>query len=162
MAAACTDPCTDTNTDVSGGVGAARADGGYTLIEALISIALLGVVVVPMIAAMGTSIRVSSTAKSVAQVESALLSAADRVNRAPLRCDYDQYAQAAVQTQGWAADRASTTTVWFDPAARAWAVDDDGCRFDSPTMDLVQRVEIFVTSPDGTISRSIEVVKSRV
>lgn len=137
-------------------------DGGYTLIEAVISIALLGVVVVPIIAALATAIGASSTAQSAAQVESALLNAADRINRAPLRCDYDQYAQAAVQTQGWVADRATTVTQWYDPANRQWSNDGNGCRFDSPTMDLVQRVRITVMSPDGDISRTIEVVKSRV
>lgn len=138
------------------------SDRGYTLIEAVISIALMAIIVIPITLSLRTAVQASLRARSASQVESALINAADRVNRAPQACDYTQYAQAAVQTQGWPADRATTATQWFDPTSGVWATDGRGCRFDAVTSDLIQRVRIVVTSLDGSVTRSVEVVKSRV
>ena len=55
------------------------------------TITLMAVVVVPIMSAVATSIKSSSQTRSAAQVETALVNAADRVNRADMRCDYDIY-----------------------------------------------------------------------
>jgi prepilin-type N-terminal cleavage/methylation domain-containing protein len=151
--------------------GRRRDDGGYTLVEVLVTIVLMTVVVVPVIEAVITSIRVSSTSRSAAQVETALINAADRVNRAPSgQCDYGRYARAAVQSQGWAADRATVTHAYFDPnpdadpltADGVWVLQPCPSGVPSPPSNLVQRVIITVASPDGSVRRSTEVVKSDV
>jgi type II secretory pathway pseudopilin PulG len=139
-----------------------QADPGYTLVETMITIALLATVVIAMMTAVQASVRVSALSRSAAQVETAIVNAADRINRAPLSCDYTVYAQAAVQTEGWQAEQASVVHEWYDPTAKAWHPDADGCRFATPTLDLVQKVTVSITSPDGQVTRSIQVVKSNV
>jgi prepilin-type N-terminal cleavage/methylation domain-containing protein len=143
-----------------------EADRGFSVVEVVITIALLGIVVVPIMDAVYTSIRASSSSRSSAQVETALVNAADRVNRAPKSCDYTLFAQAAVQTQGWAPDRASLTHRRYVPGATpaapgTWV--DGACEIPpNPKDGEVQLVTITITSPDGKVSRQIQVVKSDV
>jgi Tfp pilus assembly protein PilE len=147
-----------------------RRDRGNTLIEIIITISLMGIVVGVMLSAVATSITASSTSLSSSQIETALVNAADRVNRAPKRCDYTIYAQAAAQTQGWPASSVTVTHQYYIPGATAqstgtWAVGDPltpGCP--GPTVPdlLVQRVTVNLTTPDGRVRRSIQVVKSDV
>ena len=149
---------------------AARNDRGFTLIEIVITVVLLGTVVVAIMSAIVTAIGASSTARSAARVETAIVNAADRINRAPKKCDYSIYAKAAVQIEGWDPSRASVTQEYFVPGATAadagtWATGSPsfpGCSADEPTDLLVQRVTIRITSPDGKVTRAIEVVKSDV
>ena len=90
--------------------------------------------------------------------------------RAPKKCDYSIYAKAAVQIEGWDPSRASVTQEYFVPGATpadagTWATGSPsfpGCSADEPTDLLVQRVTIRITSPDGKVTRAIEVVKSDV
>lgn len=138
----------------------------------VIAIALVGVVVVPILKAVATSIVASSTSRSAAQVETALVNAADRVNRAPIHCDYIIYAQAAVQTQ-WGPEAASRITLaqyYYVPGASAtvpgtWVAgpaSSPACEIGTPTDGLVQKVRMSITSPDDKVTRTIEVVKSDV
>ncbi|HRE01313.1 MAG TPA: hypothetical protein PLV68_08430, partial [Ilumatobacteraceae bacterium] len=71
------------------------------------AIVLVAIVVVPLLDTVIASVRASSAAGSKANVETALRNAADRVNRAPGSCNYTIYAQAAVQANGWDANRAT-------------------------------------------------------
>ncbi len=145
-------------------------DRGFSLVEIVVSIALMGLVVVGTLNAVTTTIRASSTSRSAANVETSLVNAADRVNRAPKRCDYTIYAQAAVQTQGWAPDTARVSQEYYQPGANPTAAGtwmsgppgSTGCAGSTPTELLVQRVAISITSPDGKVTRTIEVVKSDV
>jgi hypothetical protein len=141
------------------------------LIEIVITIVLMGVVVGAVLNAVSTTVTASSVGRSAAQVETAVVNAADRVNRAPKRCDYTIYAQAAVQTQGWPASTASVTHEYYVPGpdartAGTWqvgAAGSQGCPQPSLIPDLlVQRVTISLTSPDGRVRRTIQVVKSDV
>ncbi len=145
-------------------------DRGFSLVEVVIAIVLMGTVVVAVLNAVSMSVRASSVSRSAAQVETAVVNAADRVNRAPKRCDYTIYVQAAVQTEGWSPDTASVTHEYYVPGADAtvegtWetgTAGSPGCSGPAPTDLLVQRVTISITSPDGKIRRNIEVVKSDV
>ena len=145
-------------------------DTGFSLVEVVIAIVLMGTVVVAVLNAVAVSVRASSVSRSAAQVETAVVNAADRVNRAPKRCDYTIYVQAAVQTEGWSPDTASVTHEYYVPGADAtvegsWetgAAGSPGCSGPAPTDLLVQRVTISITSPDGKVRRNIEVVKSDV
>ena len=99
-----------------------------------------------------------------------LLNAADRVNRANVQCSYLVYVQAAAQTKGWPPEQASATYEYYQPGSSAtvpgtWQVGPPatpGCNGAAPTLNLVQRVTITMTSPESNISRSIQVVKSDV
>jgi hypothetical protein len=149
-------------------------DGGYTFVEIVITITLLAVVVVPILNAVVTSIEASSRSRSAAQVETLVVNAADRVNRAPKACDYYNYARAAVVSRGW--DASSVTKfeqAYYEPAlsgpaeidlaqAGHWVFGSSACRLDEPSELEVQLVRIQISSPDGKVSRTIEVVKSDV
>jgi type II secretory pathway pseudopilin PulG len=151
--------------------GADRAgDGGFSIIEIVIAIVLMGTVVVALMNAVGMGVKASATARAAAKVETAVVNASDRVNRATKDCDYTRFAQAAVQTEGWKPETASVVNEYYVPAANpllqgTWATGpagDPGCPGTSPTDLLVQRVTITITSPDGLVRRTIQVVKSDV
>ncbi len=94
-------------------------DSGFSIVEIVIAIVLMGTVVIAVLNAVTTSVKASSVSRSAAQVETAVVNAADRVNRAPKRCDYTIYVQAAVQTEGWPADTATVTQEYYVPGPDA-------------------------------------------
>jgi len=144
-------------------------DGGFSFIEIVLAIALMGTVMVASLEAVSTSIRVSSTSRSAAQVETAIVNASDRVNRAKKECSYLKYAQAAVQTEEWDPSTATVTQEYYVPSgdprvAGTWTAGPavtPACPGVASDL-LVQRVTITITSPDGKVRRSITVVKSDV
>lgn len=139
-------------------------DTGITLIEIVVTIALLSLIVVPLLSAMSTLTGASSTSRQAANVETALINAVDRINRAPSdQCDYTRYAEAAVLTQGWQASQVSVGHAYLDGGA--WVVGPVGaaaCPTDGDRPLLVKLVDIAITSPDGKVTRSVQVVKSDV
>lgn len=146
-------------------------DAGFSLVEVVITIVLIGIVIVPLMSAVITSIRVSAISHSAAQAETALVNAADRVNRAPSgRCDYGPYARAAVQSQGWPPGNAVVEHAYWeanpdgDPFTNdgTWVAQACPSGVVNPPSNIVQRVTITVTSPDGRAQRTTEVVKSDV
>ena len=149
--------------------GAAVDSRGFTLVEVVIALALMGTVAVASMSAVTTSIRTSSVSRSAAEVETALVNAADRVNRATKSCDYTIYAQAAVQTEGWPASAAVVTHEYYQPSgspavAGQWLTGPAAAPA-CPGLEadlLVQKVTIRITNPNGNIARSIQVVKSDV
>ena len=136
------------------------ADRGVSVIEVVLAITLTGLLVIPLMSAVRTGIQASVLNEAAANAETAVVDAADRINRAPQKCDYTIYAQASVQTKGWAPGAASVTHEHYDPTAGTWK--SGGCRFAAPTDDLVQRVSITITTPEGDVTRTIQVVKSNV
>jgi prepilin-type N-terminal cleavage/methylation domain-containing protein len=140
-------------------------DAGFTLVEAVVAIALMSIVVVPVLGAVITSIDASSRGRSAAQIETVIVNAADRVNRAPTSCGYVDYVRAALGSQQWDPELATVVEEHYVPAAQPnqageWA--PGACVIDSPSELLVQRVTIRVSSPDGKVNRQIQVVKSDV
>ncbi len=148
-----------------------RGDRGSSIIEIVIAVVLIGTVVVAILSAVISATTASTTSRSSAEVETALVNATDRVNRAPKKCDYTVYARAAVLTQDWDAEQASVTQQYYVPAdtsaiAGTWVTGPatkTGCPTLGSSADgLVQRVTITITSTDGHVRRSIQVVKSDV
>jgi prepilin-type N-terminal cleavage/methylation domain-containing protein len=140
-------------------------DHGFSLIEVVMTIVLVATVLIPIMNAAITSVKASSSSRRIAELQTVLLNAADRVNRAPVKCDYTVYIQAAAQTKGWAPSQASATYEWYEPgdsAAVAGTWHSGACNGPTPTQNLVQRVTITMTSPEANVSRSIQVVKSDV
>lgn len=147
-----------------------RRDAGVSLVEVVISIVLMGTVVAAILNAVTTSIRMSSVSRDAAQVETVVVNAADRINRAPIRCDidgYTEYAVAAVRSQGWwtnegeFAQAANVRHEFYDPTASPpWR--EGVCPADDFGKRLIQRVSVTVTSPNESVSRTIQVVKSDV
>jgi prepilin-type N-terminal cleavage/methylation domain-containing protein len=145
------------------------ADRGFSLIEVVMTISLIGIVILPLIEATFASVKASSTAREAAEIETVLQNAADRVNRALVGCDYTVYVQAASIANGWSGSQASATYQHYVPGTsllasanptNAWVT--GACVGTVPTRDLLQLVTITVTSDSGHLSRSIQVVKSDV
>lgn len=137
-----------------------RHDRGLTLIEIVLAVTLMAILVIPLMATIRTSVVASSTNEAAANAETAIVDAADRINRAPLSCDYTVYAQASVQTRGWLPQQASVQHEHYDPTIGEWQ--PGGCWLATPTEGLVQRLVITITTPKHNVTRSIEVVKSNV
>lgn len=142
-------------------------DEGFTLVEVVMTIVLIAMTILPLIDATFTSIRASSTAREIAEVDTVLQNAADRVNRAPDRCDYDVYVQAAALSKGWSTAQISASYQYYEPGVSALAADAGnwvagGCPGGIRTPRLIQLVTITVSSESGSINRSIQVVKSDV
>lgn len=146
------------------------SDEGFSLIEVVIVVMLMGLVVTSVLSAVITSIATSSVTRVAARVETVIVNAADRVNRAPKSCDYAPYARAAAQTEGWLPSTTAVVQEYYLPGATpasvgTWQVGTEAtpaCPAAAPTDLLVQRVSITVTSPNGRVTRSIQVVKSDV
>lgn len=142
----------------------ARRDAGATLTEIVVAVALLAIIVVPVLGGLIAATRASSVARASSNVETALINAVDRINRADAvtnqLCDYYPYARAAVVTQGWSDSEVSVVNEHLDLDAAAWV--SGGCPSGLYQAGLVQRVTITIRDPEGHISRSIQVVKSNV
>lgn len=146
----------------------AAADRGVTLIEVVITISLLGIVVVPLLSSVATSIRVSRISESAAQVETLLVNSVDRVNRAgrdDFPCNLTSPVVAAVETVGWPASSATVGHEYLDPSG-AWVTDPMGtgtaCPNGSFQVGIVQRITITITSPDDGVSRSLQVIRGDI
>ena len=147
-----------------------RTDRGFSIVEVVVAIVLMGTVGIAVMNSVWVGVKASSQARTAAQVETAIVNAVDRIVRAPKRCDYTFYAQAAAQAEEWPPSSASVTHQYYVPGANAmtdgqWltgSASTPACAGPAATDLLVQRVKIRITSPDGRISREIEVVKSDV
>ena len=152
-----------------GDVGASGRDGGFSLVEILMTIVLMGTVLIAVMNAALAGIRSSSSSAYRSKVETVLQNAADRVNRAPKACTYPQFLRAAAQAVGWTGNEVTATYRWYVPGDSAAAAtpgtwDGDGTTAcDGPVPgSIVQLVTINVTSPDGKVTRELEVVKSDI
>ena len=147
----------------------AAKDGGFSLVEVVITITLISLVIIPIIQATMVSVKASSTARLIAELDTTLQNAADRVNRAPARCDYEQYLRAALTAKGWNPDNVSATYEHYAPGAELQVVDGPtgtwvpgACDGNVRTARLIQKVTITVTTDQDSIQRTIVVVKSDV
>ena len=147
---------------------ASPRDEGFSLVEVVMTIVLMGMVLIPLMNAAITGVKASSTSRRVAELQTVLLNAADRVNRANVSCDYLVYVQAAAQTKGWPPEQATATYEYYEPGSSAavpgtWhTYVPSECPGILPAQNPVQRVTITMTSPEASLSRSIQVVKSDV
>ena len=145
---------------------ASARDGGFGLVESLVAIAVMGIALIPLMMAALASVESSSMRRTATRVETVLANAADRVNRAGESCaGYDVYVKAAALVEGWESTQASATYEYYVPAdlptaAGVWQTGK--CPGATRPDGLVQLVTITVTSPDGRITRTMEVVKSDV
>lgn len=136
-------------------------DRGFSFVEVVVTIVLMGLVVLPILAAVRGSIRASTVSRDAAEVETVLVNAVDRVNRAPRECDLTAYVEAAVESHGWEASAADVEHRYLNSSG-AWQTDPSGtaCPGGAFQNGIVQRIDITITSPENEISRTLEVVKS--
>ena len=152
--------------DSTRGRTARATDAGVTLVEILITIVLIGTVVLGILTATSTLIVASRTADEVAQVQTALLTAAERIDRAPreqYRCAFDDPIRAAAQLELGVSD-AEVDNYWsveyehLGPSG--WT--DGACPATGYQQHLVQRITIAMKIPNSEVSRSLTVVRSDV
>lgn len=142
---------------------APTADRGFSLVEAIVTITLTSLVVVGILAAVRASVKSSRVVYDAAELETVLINAADRVDRAEQLCDYEDYVDAAALAANWPVSALSASVETLvantgDPA-NDWAAQP--CPADVRPFD-VQRIVITATSPNGGITRTMTVVKSDV
>lgn len=138
-------------------------DEGFSFVEVVITVVLVGVVVLPILSAVRASVQAASVSRTAAEVETVLINAADRVNRADrtkFKCDLSSPAQQAAIVQGgdWSASNISLAYQHWDGTQFVVGA----CPTDGYRNGLVQLIDITVTDPDGYISRTLEVVKSDI
>jgi hypothetical protein len=132
-----------------------------------VTITLMAVVVMPILEAVRSSVRASSVSVEAAEVETVLVNAVDRVNRAPrendLKCVLTGPVVAAVETHGWPDSSATVGHEYLDSSG-VWQTDPGGtaCPAGVPQNGLVQRITITITSPEHSVTKSLQVVKSDV
>lgn len=140
-----------------------RRDRGFNFVEVVVTIALLGLVMVPVLAAVSALIRTSQVNESAAQVETLIVNAVDRVNRADrasYQCDYTPAIEAAVGTVGWPPTSVAVVHEHLGVVSGTW--EPTGCPGGVVNPLLIQRVTITITNPDEGLTRSIQVVKGGI
>lgn len=147
----------------------ADRDAGVSLVEVAISIGLMGIIVVPILLAVSSSIRSSNVSESAAQVETLLVNAVDRVNRAPrgdFQCDVSGPILAAVETVGWPTSTTQIDQEYLDELTGLWTAGPavtPACPASTGFyQEIVQRITITITSPDERVTRSLQVVRGDI
>ena len=140
---------------------------GFSLVEVVITIVLIGIVVIPLLLASVSSITASTRTREASETETVLQNAADRLNRAPAQCDYQPYVEAAVKAKGWDPSLVTATYEYFQPGSTvlaatpgAWVT--GACPSNGRTAMMIQRVTITVLSPSHLVKQTIRVVKNDV
>lgn len=130
------------------------------MVELVVTIVLLALTVIPILSAVRGAVKASAVSYQAAAVETALVNAAEGINRTPLSCDsgaYDDVVAAGVPDRAVGSLAVTAVERW---GGGGWV--PGHCPAAGLSLDLVQRVRLTVTSAGGELNRSIYVVKTNV
>lgn len=151
-------------------------DGGYTLIEMLVAIMLMGTVVLSIMGGMWAVVRASAQSDERAKSQAVLGAAGDALtNYGHINCPepeddsmntYLGLVQKGATNVGWALDSVQITAYQFyNPATNTWEPNNSvqGTECD-PGAGLtpektMQKMTVTVTSPTGRSTQSVDIVK---
>lgn len=152
----------------------ARWDAGSSLVEVLLSVAIMGIASTAILGALGTQIAGTGVHRDRVNAAAVASSAAERVKAveyeasctADTLTDYQDAARQATLPSDWATDKSWTTTQAIDVIEIAFW---DGDSFEHACMDAVagdsagllrlQQVTVEVTGPEGD-KAAVTVLKS--
>jgi len=140
----------------SGNPRRAKRDGGFSLIEIVVSVTLLGVASASILAALGASTHGSARHREVATATAWLQSAADELETELVtNCggdaltDYTTTVKTVANSDNWNPNFITVTDVkWWN-----------GSSFGTTCYDDVQLVSLRVASPNGKVTQTLDVVK---
>ena len=145
---------------------AASTDRGYTLIEMLIAIVLMGTIVLSIMGGMWAVVRASRQSDERAKVQAVLGSAADRVsvlihNNCPEESGvYELFASKAASSVGW--DSSSVRIVDYKYWDGASWVDDCNLTAGLTVKRTLQKLTIEATAPGSGYTGQLEIIKSDI
>ena len=159
---------------------ARHPDAGFSLVELIVAIALMGIATTSVLGGLWTATSASNITNDKAKVEAVLSSAADRLTGwAYLPCPgadagggYLPIVQAAAGSVGWPATTVTILGIGYwsptSDAAGSWVAQNGlgGTECNQAvglsTSRTLQKITLRVTAPDGRTVRDLEVVKNDV
>jgi prepilin-type N-terminal cleavage/methylation domain-containing protein len=152
-----------------------REDHGYTLIEMLVAISLMGTIVLSIMGGMWAVVRASRQNDDRAKVQAVLGAAGDGIsNYRYIACPevdegYEQFGQKAAASVGWPLSTVEIIEYqYWNPETEAWAdnnsIQGSDCNENVglTTSKTLQKLTIRATSPGGNYSSTIDIVKSDI
>lgn len=162
-----------------GGTSTGSRDHGLSLVEVVVTIALLGIAVVAVLLSLRTTIRASTVDRDHAISFAWLQAASDEIYRVPrvsctsgnnqVRSAYDAAAKSVDRPPAWDGTTAAIEVTGVEYLGKtgpdavfewdvAFCFEGTGYE-DSPL--YTQRVTIQTTSPDGELVKTLQMVKSK-
>ncbi len=150
-------------------------DSGYTLIEMLVAVILMGTVVLSIVGGMWAVVRASRQNDEQAKVQAVLGAAGDGIsNYRYIACPevdggYEEFGQKASAAVGWPLESVEIVNYqYWDPDANGWAESNSIQGTDcNPNVGLttsktLQKLTIRATAPGGGYSSTIDLVKADI
>ncbi len=130
-----------------------RVDGGFTLVDMLLAVAILGIAVVTLVGGMMTAIRTSDLERKAAEALVTTRAYAEAVAN-------DTYADCAASYPAGGASLPAGMSIAL--AVRYWDATSTSFVTSCPATDSgLQRVIVTVSTSDGRATESIKVAKRR-
>ena len=155
--------------------GEAVTDRGYTLVEMLVAIVLMGTIVLAIMGGMWAVVRASAQNDERAKVQAVLGAAGDGIsNYRYIACPeidegYEPFGQKAAAAVGWPLDSVEIVAYqYWNPDTETWdennSIQGDECNpnVGLTTSKTLQKLTIRAAAPGGGYTATIDIVKSDI